>query len=136
MYNEKLICHAITHWMKMRFKYFANASNLIALKDAFLEYQTDRREMGLDSHIYLILDNVERLFQVESSKRTIEKILIMCDMVNSDYLAAPMLNVMVINDTYIDELSTLGYSLLSEYNFTPYILDPMSTEHLKQILRY
>ena len=41
MYNEKLICHAITYWMKMKFKYFANASNLIALKDAFLEYQTD-----------------------------------------------------------------------------------------------
>ena len=43
---------------------------------------------------------------------------------------------MIINDTYIDELTSLGYSLLSEHNFTPFILNPMSEDNLKQILSY
>ena len=78
--------------------------------------------------IYIVLDNVERLIAIERHKKNLEKMFIIADMV------APMISILIIHDTYIDEVDAFSKSLFNEYNFTPFVLNPMDNESMKAVV--
>lgn len=85
--------------------------------------------MHSDRPIYFVLDNVSRLISIEKQKKNLEKIFIISDML------APYVSILIIHDTYIDEWDSFGKSLLNDYNFTPFVLTPMSMETMKKVIK-
>jgi hypothetical protein len=113
--------------MKMNGQFY-DAKTFISLKDSFNDYLYSHQDEN--AHFYLVLDNVEKLISCEKQKKNIEKLMIVTDMVS------PLLSVVIIHDTFIDELSKFGSSnlnmnsMLSNYHFIPFILHPMREKNL------
>ena len=79
--------------------------------------------------MYIVLDNVERIISIEKVKKNLEKIFIVVDMV------APLISILIIHDTYIDEVDAFNKSLFNEYNFTPFVLNPMGKDSMKAVVK-
>lgn len=126
-YNEKLICFTISNQLKLVDKEFKDSKTFVALKDNLLiwDIHNNRKERP----IYIVLDNVERIISIEKVKKNLEKMFIVADMV------APLISVLIIHDTYIDEVDAFAKSLFNEYNFTPFVLDPMDSESMKAVIK-
>lgn len=50
-------------------------------------------------------------------------------------MVAPLLSILIIHDSYIDEVDAFSKSLFNEYNFTPFVLDPMGKESMKAVIK-
>ena len=108
-------------------KYFKDSKTFVALKDNLITWQDNA--IAKDKPIYIVLDNVERIIAIERVKKNLEKIFIVADMV------APLLSILIIHDTYIEEVDAFSKSLFNEYNFTPFVLNPMEKDSMKEVLK-
>lgn len=108
-------------------KKFKDSKTFVALKDNLLTWQDHKSQK--DKPIYIVLDNVERIIAIEKIKKNLEKIFIVGDMV------APLLSVLIIHDTYIEEVDAFSKSLFNEYNFTPFVLNPMDKDSMRAVLK-
>ncbi|CAI2367820.1 unnamed protein product [Moneuplotes crassus] len=134
-YNEKLICYTISSQLGLMDKYIKDSKTFVALKDNLLTWKEDEIKIKSISSkykkrpIYIVLDNVERIISIERVKKNLEKIFIVADMV------CPLLSILIIHDTYIEEIDAFNKSLFNEYNFTPFVLNPMDQESMRAVLK-
>jgi len=126
-YNEKLMCFTISKQLSLVDRAFKDSKTFVALKDNLLIWQDHNSHKN--TPIYLVLDNVERIIAIERVKKNLEKIFIVADMV------APLISILIIHDTYIDEFDMFSKSLLNEYNFTPFVLNPMDEDSMREVIK-
>lgn len=107
--------------------YFKDSKTFVALKDNLLTWKDN--SITNDKPIYVVLDNVERIIAIEKVKKNLEKMFIVADMVS------PLLSILIIHDTYIEEVDAFNKSLFNEYNFTPFVLNPMEKESMREVLK-
>ena len=50
-------------------------------------------------------------------------------------MVAPLISILIIHDTYIDEVDAFNKSLFNEYNFTPFVLNPMDKDSMKAVVK-
>lgn len=106
---------------------FKDSKTFVALKDNLITWQDHKTQK--DKPIYIVLDNVERIISIERVKKNLEKIFIVADMV------APLISILIIHDTYIDEVDAFSKSLFNEYNFTPFVLNPMDKDSMREVIK-
>lgn len=129
-YNENLICTYIAEEMQKAYDEHFEGKTFMKLKDSLLSFA----EMVPNEHVYFVFDNIDQLLQSEKTTNNVEKIMIIADM------AKELVNVVLIHDTFIDEMTRFGLSsmliteVLTNYDFIPFLLEPMSTQFLKQVL--
>lgn len=126
-YNEKLMCYTITRQLTLYDKKFKDSKTFVALKDNLLTWHEHR--CNKDKPLYIVLDNVERIMWIERVKKNLEKIFIVADMV------APLVSVLIIHDTYVEEVEAFSKSLFNEYNFTPFVLNPMDKDSMREVIK-
>ena len=92
-------------------------------------------------HFYLVLDNLERLLTHDPKKKIIEKLLLIQDMVRKENLdedsfdlMRPLINLIFIHETYMNIGDLDQQTLLSNYNFIPFFLTPMSSANLHEVV--
>jgi hypothetical protein len=138
-YNEKLMWFTISKQLTAIESTFKDSKTFVALKDNLNTQWVDHnaqkdKQLSCAAKIYIkpiyfVLDNVERIISIEKIKKNLEKVFIVADMV------APLVSVLIIHDTYIEEVDAFGKSLFNEYNFTPFVLNPMSKESMKEVIK-
>lgn len=121
------MCFTITRQLELLDPKFKDSKTFVALKDNLLTWHEHR--LHKDKPIYIVLDNVERIICIERVKKNLEKIFIVSDMV------APLVSILIIHDTYVEEVDAFSKSLFNEYNFTPFVLNPMDKDAMREVIK-
>ena len=129
-YTEKLITSYLSLQLRKLFPWnrnFPECRQFSTLKEHLAPLRkTHKHEM-----FYIVLDNVQRLVDVEAKKKTLEKLFIIANMV------APFVNLVVVHDAHLDAFRKLaGNNLLSDYLFVPFLLEPMRSSSVILVLKY